>query len=142
MGLEICNIPIDRTQAVRIQSLFNLTKSEMALLSHLDIESTNAQIGERISKSEHTVKRHLRKIYSKTGVNSRVQLICTLLAYQTPEIHPEYSRAKEHIETLAAFQRYRTGEDQRTFEETGLTPKAISDSINWSIETLSKLYSD
>lgn len=140
MGLEICNIPIDRTQAVRIQSLFNLTKSEMALLSHLDIESTNAQIGERISKSEHTVKRHLRKIYSKTGVNSRSHLIQKIIR-QIGNTNPESSEAMAHLKTLAAFQRYRTGEDQRAFEETGLTPKAISDSINWSIETLSKLYS-
>lgn len=130
---------IDSKQAVRIQSLFKLTKSETALLSHIDFCSTNAQIGERVCKSEHTVKRHLRQIYKKLGVNSRVQLICKL-ADQTPEADPEYDKAKAHIETLAAFQRYRTGEDQRTFEETGLTPKAISDSINWSIETLSKLY--
>lgn len=130
---------IDSKQAVRIQSLFKLTKSETALLSHIDFCSTNAQIGERVCKSEHTVKRHLRQIYKKLGVNSRVQLICKL-ADQTPEANHECDEARAHIETLAAFQRYRTGEDQRTFEETGLTPKAISDSINWSIETLSKLY--
>lgn len=129
---------IDSKQAVRIQSLFKLTKSETALLSHIDFCSTNAQIGERVCKSEHTVKRHLRQIYKKLGVNSRVQLICKL-ADQT-EAPPECGKAKARIETLAAFQRYRTGEDQRTFEETGLTPKAISDSINWSIETLSKIY--
>lgn len=130
---------IDSKQAVRIQSLFKLTKAETALLPHLDFFSTNAQIGERACKSEHTVKRHLHQIYKKLGVNSRIQLI-SKLADNTPELHPEYAKAKAHIETLAAFQRYRTGEDQRTFEETGLTPKAISDSINWSIETLSKLY--
>jgi DNA-binding CsgD family transcriptional regulator len=130
---------IDSKQAVRIQSLFKLTKSETALLPHIDFCSTNAQIGERVCKSEHTVKRHLRQIYKKLGVNSRVQLICKL-ADQAPEANHECDEAKAHIETLAAFQRYRTGEDQRTFEETGLTPKAISDSINWSIETLSKIY--
>lgn len=45
---------------------------------------------------------------------------------------------QKHISTLTAFQKYRTGEDERTFEETGLEPKAITESINFAIETLSK----
>ncbi|HAS7881638.1 TPA: hypothetical protein I7566_05170 [Vibrio cholerae] len=44
---------------------------------------------------------------------------------------------QKHISTLKAFQKYRTGEDERTFEETGLEPKAITESINFAIETLS-----
>lgn len=45
---------------------------------------------------------------------------------------------QKHISTLTSFQKYRTGEDERTFEETGLEPKAITESINFAIETLSK----
>ncbi|WP_158138704.1 hypothetical protein [Vibrio metschnikovii] len=48
---------------------------------------------------------------------------------------------KEHtknIKVLINFQRYRTGEDSRTFEETGLNPKQITHAIDWAIETLSK----
>lgn len=45
---------------------------------------------------------------------------------------------QKHISTLTAFQKYRTGEDSRTFEETGLEPKAITESINFAIDVLSE----
>ncbi|WP_336918791.1 hypothetical protein [Vibrio cholerae] len=45
---------------------------------------------------------------------------------------------QKHISTLKAFQKYRTGEDERTFEETGLEPKAITESINFAIDVLSE----
>ncbi|EGR0073151.1 hypothetical protein FR275_00285 [Vibrio cholerae] len=55
-----------------------------------------------------------------------------------PVNQPHSSKSlQKHISTLKAFQKYRTGEDSRTFEETGLEPKAITESINFAIETLS-----
>ncbi|EJL6764552.1 hypothetical protein [Vibrio cholerae] len=55
-----------------------------------------------------------------------------------PVNQPHSSKSlQKHISTLKAFQKYRTREDSRTFEETGLEPKAITESINFAIETLS-----
>ncbi|ENV1281861.1 hypothetical protein ACE25E_002497 [Vibrio cholerae] len=58
----------------------------------------------------------------------------------TKPVNQQYSSKslQKHISTLKAFQKYRTGEDSRTFEETGLEPKAITESINFAIETLSE----
>ncbi|EMC8696548.1 TPA: hypothetical protein NIK62_000116 [Vibrio cholerae] len=56
-----------------------------------------------------------------------------------PVNQPHSSKSlQKHISTLKAFQKYRTGKDERTFEETDLEPKAITESINFAIETLSK----
>ncbi|MCG3743138.1 hypothetical protein EXA18_06495 [Vibrio cincinnatiensis] len=52
-------------------------------------------------------------------------------------MHSDQEHTK-NIKVLINFQRYRTGEDSRTFEETGLKPKQITHAIDWAIETLSK----
>ena len=40
----------------------------------------NKQIGEKLGISEHTVKTHLRNIYSKTGTHNRTNLAVSILS--------------------------------------------------------------
>ena len=42
------------------------------------------------------------------------------------------------LNTLIKFQKWRTGKDERTLDETGLTPKLITQAIDWAIEQLDK----
>jgi DNA-binding CsgD family transcriptional regulator len=57
-------------------------RHEPALLSDVEIEIaglvacglTNRQVGERVFLSRHTVDSHLRHIFRKLGINSRVEL--------------------------------------------------------------------
>ena len=37
------------------------------------------------------------------------------------------------IETLKAYQAWRCGDDERTLEDTGLTPAIIGEAIDWAI---------
>jgi DNA-binding CsgD family transcriptional regulator len=51
-----------------------LTKAEIALSSLVAKGMTNRQVGERLFISRHTVDAHLRHIFRKLGINSRVGL--------------------------------------------------------------------
>ena len=42
------------------------------------------------------------------------------------------------LNTLVKFQKWRIGEDVRTLDETGLTPRLITLAIDWAIEQLDK----
>ena len=42
------------------------------------------------------------------------------------------------LNTLIKFQKWRIGEDERTLDETGLTPRSITEAIDWAIEQLDK----
>lgn len=42
------------------------------------------------------------------------------------------------LNTLIKFQKWRIGEDERTLNETGLTPRSITLAIDWAIEQLDK----
>jgi len=51
------------------------------------------------------------------------------------------SRKKEpsesdHLNILRQFQQYRTGEDDRTLDEIGITPAAITKALDWAIKKL------
>ncbi|HUP82847.1 MAG TPA: AAA family ATPase [Candidatus Limnocylindria bacterium] len=52
----------------------SLTETERSVVSHAAEGLTNAEIGARLFISGRTVERHLTHIYSKLGVNSRVEL--------------------------------------------------------------------
>lgn len=49
----------------------DLTSREEEVLALLVKGLSNSEIGERLDVSPHTVKNHLRSVYSKLGVNSR-----------------------------------------------------------------------
>jgi hypothetical protein len=38
-----------------------------------------------------------------------------------------------HLATLKSYQAWRTGEDDRLYDERGLTPQAITAAIDWAI---------
>ena len=61
-------------------SLDKLTKREKEICSLLIEGFDNQDIGRRLFISKHTVKTHLRNIYSKTGFNNRAKLIVRLLS--------------------------------------------------------------
>ncbi len=43
-----------------------------------------------------------------------------------------------HLKTLKEYQSWRRGEDDRTLDETGLTPKNIGEALDWAIKSLDK----
>jgi hypothetical protein len=43
-----------------------------------------------------------------------------------------------HLDTLRLYQAWRRGEDERTLDETGLTPTSIGEALDWAIEVLAK----
>jgi DNA-binding CsgD family transcriptional regulator len=51
-----------------------MTKSELAVAQLVANGLTNRQVAERLFLSPHTVNTHLREVFSKLGVNSRVDL--------------------------------------------------------------------
>lgn len=52
-----------------------LTEREVEVLQHVAIGLSNREIGQRLSITEGTVKRHLSNVYSKLGVRNRVQAV-------------------------------------------------------------------
>jgi DNA-binding CsgD family transcriptional regulator len=60
----------------------SLTESERALAMLVADGMTNRQAAERLFVSRHTVDAHLRHIFCKLGINSRVRL-ASVVAVQT-----------------------------------------------------------
>jgi len=50
-----------------------LTDRELEVLKHLIMGKTNAQIGEELGLSAHTIKAHVGSIMRKMSVEARVQ---------------------------------------------------------------------
>lgn len=55
--------------------MINLTEREVEVIKLLAEGKTNAQIGQILFISVHTVKSILEKLYVKTSCNSRVQVV-------------------------------------------------------------------
>jgi DNA-binding CsgD family transcriptional regulator len=73
-------------------ALATLTKAERVLAALVAKGMTNRQVAERLFISRHTVDAHLRHIFSKLGINSRVGL-AHLVALRT--LTPETSNPEE-----------------------------------------------
>lgn len=43
-----------------------------------------------------------------------------------------------HLQTLIEYQNWRRGEDERVFEDIGLTPASIGEALDWAISELDK----
>jgi DNA-binding NarL/FixJ family response regulator/nucleoside phosphorylase len=56
------------------QQLQNLTDAERQVAGLVGLALTNQQIADRLHLSRHTVNYHLRRIFQKLGISSRVQL--------------------------------------------------------------------
>jgi len=52
----------------------SLRESELGIAQHVAAGMTNREIGARLFLSRHTVDFHLRQIFRKLGINSRVEL--------------------------------------------------------------------
>jgi DNA-binding NarL/FixJ family response regulator len=66
--------------------LKNLTTREREVLSLISLGLSNAQIRDRLVRSEATVKTHISRILMKTGSHDRGQAI--VLAYQSGLVVP------------------------------------------------------
>jgi DNA-binding CsgD family transcriptional regulator len=62
----------------------SLTVAELAIADLIGEALTNQQIARRVVRSPHTVNYHLRQIYRKLGINSRVQLAALVQARRQP----------------------------------------------------------
>jgi DNA-binding CsgD family transcriptional regulator len=60
----------------------SLTRAELAIADLIGEALTNQQIARRVFRSPHTVNYHLRQIYRKLGINSRVQLAGLVQAHR------------------------------------------------------------
>ena len=52
----------------------SLTDTELVVAGHVSEGLTNVLVGQRMYLSRHTVDFHLRQIFRKLGINSRVEL--------------------------------------------------------------------
>jgi hypothetical protein len=43
-----------------------------------------------------------------------------------------------HLATLKSYQAWRTGEDDRQYDELGLTPQGVTAALDWAIAELDK----
>ena len=70
-----------------------MTKSELAVAQLVATGLTNREIAERLFVSPHTVNTHLRQVFAKLDVNSRVDLT-RLATEREGEDDPEIARAR------------------------------------------------
>jgi DNA-binding CsgD family transcriptional regulator len=70
---------VGRVNEEKIQELFQLTKREAEIVSHLFEGLKNSEIGERLFISEKTVKRHIQNVSDKIGARNRTGIICKVL---------------------------------------------------------------
>ena len=59
---------------------YKLSNREMEICEYVSRGLDNKQIGKQLGISEHTVKTHLRNIYSKTGTHNRTNLAVSILS--------------------------------------------------------------
>jgi DNA-binding CsgD family transcriptional regulator len=62
----------------RLAQDYDLTTKEKEVLQYFIQGLTNAQIGDTLSISESTVKKHLHNVYAKTNVRNRIQFMTLL----------------------------------------------------------------
>lgn len=79
LTLELPPTPADRaavpTGVPVAKLLLRLSKAERAILDYLLDGLTEAQTAHRLNRSRHTVHVHVKSIYRKLGVNSRVEMV-------------------------------------------------------------------
>jgi DNA-binding CsgD family transcriptional regulator len=68
-----------------------LTESELAVVRLVARGLTNREVADRLFVSPHTVGQHLRHVFAKLDINSRVEL-ARLAASALPEADPRNER--------------------------------------------------
>jgi DNA-binding CsgD family transcriptional regulator len=67
-----------------------MTASELAVARLVADGLTNREVAERLFVSPHTVSSHLRHVFAKLGINSRVELARLASAKETQELTPSH----------------------------------------------------
>ena len=62
----------------------SLTDAELRIISHVSQGTTNRRVAEELSVSRHTVDAHLKHIYVKLDVHTRVELTVLALQHRLP----------------------------------------------------------
>jgi DNA-binding CsgD family transcriptional regulator len=94
----------------------NLTEKEMFVAKHVTLGYTNRQIAASLNTSEIYVRCLLMKVYNKTGMFNKVELVkymldnkyATLPKRKEPEFHRLTQREKDVVSLI--FQSYTTDE--------------------------------
>ena len=101
---------------------------------------------------KHVIAMTAEQLHSKSAIAAELAHRDMLIDKLTEELQaakaqavPEVSQSISNpmpsgymLNTLIKFQKWRIGEDERTLDETGLTPKLITQAIDWAIEQLDK----
>lgn len=82
--LSIFNPEIPSTYLPDVGAILGLTPSEARIIQGLVDGRRADQLAQDLAISLETVRTHIRRIYSKTGVNSREQLIAKVSVYRVP----------------------------------------------------------
>jgi len=59
----------------RVRNIYGLSTREIDVIRHVLTGSTNKQIADQLKITERTVKNHLTSIYTKIGIDNKVQLL-------------------------------------------------------------------
>jgi DNA-binding CsgD family transcriptional regulator len=91
---------IEPAQPARITSLlmaaYGLTEREQEVTRLVLQGNATAEIAERLVVSAHTVQQHLKRVFEKTGVHSRRELVGKVFfAYYEPRVSDNEQRAAE-----------------------------------------------
>ncbi len=72
--VTLCDLSHERKVETALQTRFRLTRRELDIIHYLTRGLSDAEIGEKLYISRHTVHTHIKNIYKKLDVKSRIQL--------------------------------------------------------------------
>jgi DNA-binding NarL/FixJ family response regulator len=81
-----------------------LSDRERAVVRYICDGFTNREIAERMGLSEHTVKNHLFRIYSRLGISSRVEIMFSVLSQRV--VRASQLQEQEPASDIALFEAY------------------------------------